>query len=283
MAGIKNYYNILRISVRATQAQIKTAYRRAVKHAHPDTGGTQAEFEEIQQAYSILGSMTRRAAYDRVLQEATASAYATAPAHSRARSSEGIWVSRATIAMIPWLVIIPAILVPVPTISLVAGQYLWRYCASLYRELPARDGPVGPATFVLYPLLIAAYLIFATAMSLLVIGFGLLLLSLTGIGLAMIAYLMVALKHFTQPFSFLTWQHYFAYEYIRLSGATSVLVWQRSEPPTDQAKYHHTIDRLHEGLLILMCLALMASLLAALIFEPTLGLWPLTWLPFFHQ
>lgn len=70
-ASTKNYYKILGISSKATQAQIKDAYyRQSMKH-HPDKhkGSDKAHelFQEITEAYSILGNHDLRKQYDRGL------------------------------------------------------------------------------------------------------------------------------------------------------------------------------------------------------------------------
>jgi DnaJ-class molecular chaperone len=48
----------------ATEADIKRAYRRLAMQHHPDRGGDQAKFQEIQQAYDVLGDGQKRAQYD---------------------------------------------------------------------------------------------------------------------------------------------------------------------------------------------------------------------------
>ena len=61
----KNYYAILGLTFNATDDEIKDAYRRLAKEFHPDHyGGDRRTFLDIQEAYSILGSPSRRRAYD---------------------------------------------------------------------------------------------------------------------------------------------------------------------------------------------------------------------------
>lgn len=60
----KNYYDILAVSKNATQDEIKKAYRRAAMKHHPDRGGDQSKFKEINEAYQILSNPQKRAQYD---------------------------------------------------------------------------------------------------------------------------------------------------------------------------------------------------------------------------
>lgn len=63
------YYDILRVSPNATQAQIKTAYYRQSFRYHPDRNAGSDEavrrFSEISEAYTVLGSASLRRKYDR--------------------------------------------------------------------------------------------------------------------------------------------------------------------------------------------------------------------------
>lgn len=60
-------YDILGVSSKATQQQIKKAYRDLVKKLHPDhnNGEENSEFLAVQQAYEILSDPNLRAEYDR--------------------------------------------------------------------------------------------------------------------------------------------------------------------------------------------------------------------------
>lgn len=64
-----NYYKVLKISPKASAAEIKSAYRRLARKMHPDVnGGTEEatrEFALIAKAYEILSSPQERAHYDR--------------------------------------------------------------------------------------------------------------------------------------------------------------------------------------------------------------------------
>lgn len=66
-----NYYKILRVSPKASNAEIKSAYRRLARKKHPDkNAGSESsarEFALIAQAYQILIDPQQRAFYDKQL------------------------------------------------------------------------------------------------------------------------------------------------------------------------------------------------------------------------
>ncbi len=69
---IVSYYEILKVSSKATNAEIKSAYRRLARKIHPDVNTTDTpdaagEFAKIAKAYEVLGNPKERAAYDRRL------------------------------------------------------------------------------------------------------------------------------------------------------------------------------------------------------------------------
>jgi DnaJ-class molecular chaperone len=61
---VKNYYQILGIEKTATADDIKRAFRRLASQHHPDKGGDTIKFQEIQEAYGVLGDETKRSEYD---------------------------------------------------------------------------------------------------------------------------------------------------------------------------------------------------------------------------
>lgn len=65
---MKDYYRILGVRPAADQQEIKKAYRALAFKYHPDTNPhdvyADAQFKEIQEAYAVLSSPSKRAAYD---------------------------------------------------------------------------------------------------------------------------------------------------------------------------------------------------------------------------
>ncbi|HED54020.1 MAG TPA: hypothetical protein ENJ00_07440 [Phycisphaerales bacterium] len=67
---MENLYDILKVDRSATASEIKSAYRRLVKLYHPDHNSDENAvevFELISKAYSVLRDPTRRAWYDKML------------------------------------------------------------------------------------------------------------------------------------------------------------------------------------------------------------------------
>jgi hypothetical protein len=60
-----SHYQVLRVAVTATDKEIKVAYRKAARTAHPDHGGDAAAFRRVTAAYETLIDPKRRSAYDR--------------------------------------------------------------------------------------------------------------------------------------------------------------------------------------------------------------------------
>ena len=64
MPGDGDPYAVLGVKRGASEAQIHAAYRAAVRHAHPDGGGSSAAFEAVQEAYETLRDPAARARFD---------------------------------------------------------------------------------------------------------------------------------------------------------------------------------------------------------------------------
>ena len=62
---MKDYYQILGVGKTASDADIKSAFRKLAQKYHPDKkGGDEAKFKELSEAYSVLSDKKRRSEYD---------------------------------------------------------------------------------------------------------------------------------------------------------------------------------------------------------------------------
>lgn len=59
-----DYYSILGVTRDAAEDEIKQAYRRLANKHHPDKGGNTQKFQELEEAYRVLGNAEQRRAYD---------------------------------------------------------------------------------------------------------------------------------------------------------------------------------------------------------------------------
>ncbi|HXA35076.1 MAG TPA: DnaJ C-terminal domain-containing protein [Steroidobacteraceae bacterium] len=65
----KDYYKVMGVPRDATEAQIKQAYRKLARKYHPDVSkekNAEAHFKEVGEAYEVLKSPEKRAAYDQL-------------------------------------------------------------------------------------------------------------------------------------------------------------------------------------------------------------------------
>ncbi len=65
----KDYYEIMGVARDATDAQIKTAYRKLARKYHPDVSkekDAEARFKDLGEAYEVLKNPEKRAAYDQL-------------------------------------------------------------------------------------------------------------------------------------------------------------------------------------------------------------------------
>jgi len=64
MATTRDYYDILGVKKDASADEIKKAFRRSAVEHHPDRGGEEAKFKEINEAYEVLKDADKRKRYD---------------------------------------------------------------------------------------------------------------------------------------------------------------------------------------------------------------------------
>jgi len=65
----KDYYKVMGVARDATEAQIKQAYRKLARKYHPDVSkenDAEAKFKDLGEAYEVLKSPEKRAAYDQL-------------------------------------------------------------------------------------------------------------------------------------------------------------------------------------------------------------------------
>ncbi len=64
MAATPDYYKTLGVPRTATAEEIKKAFRKLARTHHPDAGGDEAKFKEINEAYEVLSDEKKRKIYD---------------------------------------------------------------------------------------------------------------------------------------------------------------------------------------------------------------------------
>ena len=68
MANKRDYYEVLGVSKNASEAEIKSAFRKKAKEFHPDLNKDNPDaaekFKEAQEAYSVLSDPSKKQMYD---------------------------------------------------------------------------------------------------------------------------------------------------------------------------------------------------------------------------
>lgn len=73
MASSRNYYDVLGVDKSASEAEIKSAFRKLAKKYHPDINkepGAEEKFKEIGEAYAVLSDPDKKRQYDQLGHEA---------------------------------------------------------------------------------------------------------------------------------------------------------------------------------------------------------------------
>lgn len=60
----RDYYEVLGVGKSASPDEIKKAFRKAAVEHHPDKGGDEAKFKELNEAYEVLSNSDKRQRYD---------------------------------------------------------------------------------------------------------------------------------------------------------------------------------------------------------------------------
>jgi len=66
---VRTYYEILGVSPTASVLELKTAYRRLLRQAHPDMGGSATLLDLVNEAYDTLKDPSQRAWYDAAIRQ----------------------------------------------------------------------------------------------------------------------------------------------------------------------------------------------------------------------
>lgn len=60
----KNYYDILWVKEDASQEEIKKAFKKAAVKHHPDKWGDKGKFQDMNEAYQVIGDEKKKSQYD---------------------------------------------------------------------------------------------------------------------------------------------------------------------------------------------------------------------------
>jgi len=87
MAKQKTLYGVLGVSTKASADEVRDAWRKAVRSAHPDSGGSPEKFHAVQEAYRILSDQQLRRIYDEELSAGRSNAQAQTTSNTNATSA----------------------------------------------------------------------------------------------------------------------------------------------------------------------------------------------------
>jgi DnaJ domain len=97
-AASRSHYEVLGVGRRASEDDVRRAYRALVREVHPDKGGSPEEFHAVQTAYEVLSDEGKRREYDQELQFGGGQRPGGfAPPGQRAHGPSGHWVRRVVI------------------------------------------------------------------------------------------------------------------------------------------------------------------------------------------
>ncbi|MGV8857099.1 J domain-containing protein [Rhodoglobus sp.] len=87
-------YEVLGVEASASDAELKKAFRRALRQTHPDTGGNPEKFAAVQRAWERVGTPEKRRGYDAVFSSRSTSPQSSRPSYAAGTSTNSRESSR---------------------------------------------------------------------------------------------------------------------------------------------------------------------------------------------